>query len=193
MFELFQRFSLSLIICLLIVCSTVLPIPAHSDERLMLSCKGEYVGAITKSVNTFTSGFSRSSGSGVANTTGDIKANTNIGMNSSTSLDANSVSIYSEEKREDTSILIDVREDGWIQIPSSMLPRLQKVFPKKENKWSFKNFELTDEQISGKFNFGLINRPKFTISRLTGKMDMNIFGATFEGQCAKVDTSKKLF
>ena len=149
---------------------------------------------VTRSVRSVTNGFARSSGRGsYSGTAGGDMVQGTINGNSNTQLSSETSTSVREEKKEDATVLIDVAEDGWIQIPTRMLPTLQKGFPKKDNKWSFKTFSMTEEQISGKFIFNWLNRPKFTISRITGAIDMNIFGGTFTGQCQKLDRQKRAF
>ena len=166
----------------------------YSNDRMVLSCQGEYVGVVTKSIRTVTSGFgqTKDTGSFSGQSNGTPFSGQSSGSTTS-SLDTNSVTTYQDEKRETSAILIDVAEDGWIQIPSNMLPTAQKLFTKKENKWKFKKFSITQEQISGAFSFNWINRPKFTISGLTGQIDMNILGATFQGNCKKLDLEDRAF
>ena len=88
--------------------------------------------------------------------------------------------------------LDDGFDDGFIQLPSVMRP---PIGGKKKDKFELKNITVTDAEIKAEFRINFINKPKVTISRVTGKMEYKAMASpkNFSGDCSILDVSKKKF
>ena len=81
---------------------------------------------------------------------------------------------------------------GWVQLPSSMRP---PIGARKKDKFDLTELTVTDTEIRAKFRINFINKPNIIINRNTGTMDYkaSAWPKYFNGDCEKVDTSKKKF
>ena len=63
------------------------------------------------------------------------------------------------------------------------------------DKFELKNISVTDTEIKAEFRINFINKPKVTISRVTGKMEYKAMASpkNFSGDCSVLDVSKKKF
>ena len=88
--------------------------------------------------------------------------------------------------------LYDGYKDGYIQLPSIMRPM---IGGRKKDKFELKNIVVSDNEIRTEFKINLMNKPKITISRLTGRMEYKSFASpkNFSGNCSILDTNKKKF
>lgn len=88
--------------------------------------------------------------------------------------------------------LDDGFDNGFIQLPSVMRP---PIGGKKKDKFELKNITVTDAEIKAEFRINFINKPKVTISRVTGKMEYKAMASpkNFSGDCSILDVSKKKF
>ena len=75
---------------------------------------------------------------------------------------------------------------GTIQIPSSMRPPANK----KKGKFELTKITANDDEISAQFKINFLNKPKFTISRITGTLDYSGTGASLNAPCEQVDIAK---
>tara|TARA_B100001250_G_scaffold64654_1_gene51001 strand:+ start:351 stop:782 length:432 start_codon:yes stop_codon:yes gene_type:complete len=81
---------------------------------------------------------------------------------------------------------------GWVQLPSSMRP---PIGASKKDKFELTELSVTESEIRAKFRINFINKPNIIINRNTGTMDYkaSAWPRYFNGECEKVDTSKKKF
>jgi hypothetical protein len=85
-------------------------------------------------------------------------------------------------------VLVDIDGDrGRIQTPASLTP----VFHTHSDQgWrQFESFEATDTEFRGTFVLNFLNKPRVTISRITGYMDLDGSNGSFGGVCQKFDAS----
>jgi hypothetical protein len=88
--------------------------------------------------------------------------------------------------------LEDGFEEGYIQLPSVMRP---PIGARKKDKFELKDISVNDSEIKASFKINGLNKPKVTISRVTGKMEYKAFASpkNFSGDCSVLDVSKKKF
>ena len=91
-----------------------------------------------------------------------------------------------------TSVILQIKNDaGWIQIPETILPPIKSKKP--GNKYELKKINISDDLITAKFSLNVVNNPKMQIDRYTGTMSFKGLGISFNGNCKKIDLSKKKF
>lgn len=89
-------------------------------------------------------------------------------------------------------VILQIRnEEGWIQIPENILPPIKSKKP--GNKYELKKINISDDLITAKFSLNVVNNPKMQIDRYTGVMSFKGLGISFNGNCKKIDLSKKKF
>ena len=88
--------------------------------------------------------------------------------------------------------LEDGYEEGYIQLPSVMRP---PIGGRKKDKFELKDISVTDSEIKATFRINGLNKPKITISRITGRMEYKAFASprNFSGDCTALDVTKKKF
>ena len=90
------------------------------------------------------------------------------------------------------SITLSINDDnGWIQIPETILPPIKSKKP--GNKYELKKIKISEGLITAKFSLNVLNNPKMQIDRYTGVMSFKGLGISYNGNCKKVDLSKKKF
>ena len=150
-----------------------------ADDPLRLACYGE---AITSSNDISTVNTNNTTlQSGVINQPSTTSTITTRRTNRSSV----GVTIHLEE------------DDNWIEIPSSLLPGINKaakLFKKdKSNKFELYKLKKTDEAITAKFKLNTLNRPSVKLDRYTGMMSFSGLGTDFNGNCSRVDLLEKKF
>ena len=144
------------------------------SEPLNLICKGEAEIIDSAQVSSFgssssygtTTGSTSSSGSGSATIVGRKTTNT-------------AISLYFDESFA----------NGYIKLPVIMRPA---IGGRKIDKWDLKDIEVNDEEIKARFRINFANKPKISISRVTGRIEYKAI-ETFSGDCEVVKVSEKKF
>ena len=88
--------------------------------------------------------------------------------------------------------LDDGYNEGFIQLPSVMRP---PIGGRKKDKFELKDIIVSDKEIKANFRINGFNKPKITISRITGKMEYKAFASpkNFSGDCSVLDVTERKF
>ena len=145
--------------------------PIGFSEDLNLICKGE--ATVTDSQVSSSS----------ARVYGDVSAN------------ASGSTITSKDRQTYAEIMFHLDcgfANGFIQLPSVMRP---PIGGKNKDKFELKNISVTENEIKAEFRINFLNKPKVSISRVTGKMEYKAMAwpKNFSGDCSVLDVSKKKF
>ena len=132
-------------------------------DELTLACEGSLVRGETSSTGTVI--------------TNDGSANITTFSNSGKRISQESIIFH----------LDDGFESGWIKIPDSTQP----VFGKKE-RFPLQNLKITDDEIKARYRHG-ISKPKISINRLNGVIQVTAMGTKYKANCEKIDLDKRKF
>jgi|TARA_B100001093_G_C26251550_1_gene768737 hypothetical protein len=100
-----------------------------------------------------------------------------------------------KDKRVQAEVIFHLNEDnneGYIKLPSVMRP---PIGAKNKDTFELKNISVSELEIKSEFRINFLNKPKVTISRVTGKMEYlaSVWPKNFSGDCSVLDISKKKF
>lgn len=129
----------------------------------------------------------RGVGSRLEGRTGYGTAFSSTGQSSSAS-----VTTYQRRERED-ELLVSVDEGAArIRVPTSILPALRAGG--RDGWWVLNDVQVTDEQITGRFQLNFLNRPTVRIDRRTGSIAIEGFARSdFHGTCEAFDPNARRF
>lgn len=94
----------------------------------------------------------------------------------------------------DSAWMIEVnRDSGRIKPPARWVPPVNSG--SSGGWWPLYDVKVYDTTVTGHFRLNIFNKPMFTVSRVTGMMDLSGFNGAndFQGTCAKVDVSQRAF
>ena len=111
------------------------------------------------------------------------------------SVSGTGTNIISKDIQAYAEIIVKINDDysfGTIKLPSVMRP---PIGGKNIDTWDLRDLEVNDDEIKGTFKINFLNKPKITISRLTGRIEYKAtaWPKNFSGDCEKLDTSLKKF
>ena len=112
-----------------------------------------------------------------------------------TSASGTGTNIISRDTQVYAEIIVKINDDfnsGTISLPSVMRP---PIGGKNIDTWDLKDLEVNENEIKGAFKINFLNKPKITISRITGRIEYKAgaWPKNFSGDCEKLDTSIKKF
>ena len=88
----------------------------------------------------------------------------------------------SEYQEMETQVFLSDQTDSWMIVPESL-----KSNAAKESKRPIKNFNITEDNITGYYRYDFIERRSFSINRKTGSISYKGHRGTFSGMCEKYD------
>jgi len=111
------------------------------------------------------------------------------------SVSGTGTNIISRDNQVYAEIILKIADDfsgGTIKLPSVMRP---PIGGKKIDTWNLNDFQSNDEEFKATFRINMLNKPKITISRVTGRMEYKAgaWPKNFSGNCEKLDVTKKKF
>ncbi len=91
---------------------------------------------------------------------------------------------HREVQTDEIKIEID-RGHGRIWFPADLVPG---IHTRSDDGWrDFKEIAVSDDTISGHFELNFLNKPRISISRLTGRIDITGLKFHFAGTCQPYD------
>lgn len=74
-----------------------------------------------------------------------------------------------------------------LRLPSQLIPMIRSGGD--NGWWSLDELQITDTTMTGRMRLNPINRPKVSIDRRTGEMQIATLGGGFTGACKRVDAT----
>ena len=141
-----------------------------------------------KAINLICKGEATVPSNQVSSSTANIYGNGGSASGTATNIISRDNQVYSEIIFK----LDDGYNSGSIQLPSVMRP---PIGGKNIDTWELNNISVTDTEIKAKFRINFLNKPKVSISRVTGRMEYKAgaWPKNFSGDCEKLDITKKKF
>jgi hypothetical protein len=135
--------------------------PAAFADEIHLVCSGESSRAMTD----YVANVSGSNGSG-----GFI----------------NGSAMGAHRERQSDEVYVDIADGrGRIKLPKTLVPLISGG---GDDGWrEFKSLDVGADAINGEVSLNLINHPKISISRVTGRIDISELKRSFAGQCQPYD------
>ena len=123
----------------------------------------------------------------VSSSTARVYGNGSLASGTGTNIISRDTQVYAE-------IILKIADDfsfGTIKLPSVMRP---PIGGKNVDTWEL-DINANDEEIRGAFRINMFNKPKITISRVTGRMEYKAgaWPKNFSGDCETLDVTKKKF